>query len=612
MKLKDIEKKSFSADEINSLAVTSFITNLKFKGKLNGVLSSYYLLPEDPLNEHLYLFNGISSIEDIISVFEQAIPSNEVVANGAIYTPEYIRKHIIEYTFNEVLSHNHKDCSLWLCVDIACGCGAFLYSYAQKIRKETNAPYNEIFRHIFGIDISETSINRTKILLSLLALSVGETIDESVLNLYVANTLSFRFDTIKEWRSNGGFDLVIGNPPYVRAKHIDEGSRKLLSRWKVAKIGNADLYLPFFEIGLSVLAPGGMLGYITVNSFFKSVNARAFRRYIHDNRFSITIQNFGQELIFKKKLAYTCLVFLSKQDSEGIYYTKVSSQDIIQHNNLKHEYIPFTKLDDHKGWNLGEKKVLSSINRIEKCGTPLSQYCIKNGIATLANDVFIFRPVEEDEQFFYVAFDNKSWPIEKSICKDIIKPNILKCEADIPQIREKVIFPYDQQYRVFEERFFMKQFPNTYSYLLANKDKLLERDKGKFDYQWYEFGRTQAINYKGKKLMFPYMTDTPKFVLSEDEDMLIYCGYAFYDESTDKLMVLKRVLESSVFYYYIKNTSKPYSTGYYSYAKNYLKDFSIPVFSNDEVLFLINTEDKSLIDSFLLGKYKLKAAEIIT
>ena len=66
MKLKDIEKKSFSADEINSLAVTSFITNLKFKGKLNGVLSSYYLLPEDPLNEHLYLFNGISSIEDIM------------------------------------------------------------------------------------------------------------------------------------------------------------------------------------------------------------------------------------------------------------------------------------------------------------------------------------------------------------------------------------------------------------------------------------------------------------------------------------------------------------------------------------------------------------------
>ena len=110
--------------------------------------------------------------------------------------------------------------------------------------------------------------------------------------------------------------------------------------------------------------------------------------------------------------------------------------------------------------------------------------------------------------------------------------------------------------------------------------------------------------------MFPYMTDTPKFVVSEDEDMLIYCGYAFYDDSTDNLIVLKRVLESSVFFFYIKNTSKPYSTGYYSYAKNYLKDFSIPQFSDEEKQYLINTEDKSQIDSFLCTKYGLSFEDI--
>jgi hypothetical protein len=157
----------------------------------------------------------------------------------------------------------------------------------------------------------------------------------------------------------------------------------------------------------------------------------------------------------------------------------------------------------------------------------------------------------------------------------------------------------------------MKQCPKAYSYLLANKDKLLKRDKGIFDYQWYEFGRTQAINYKGKKLMFPYMTDTPKFVLSENEEMLIYCGYAFYDDTTENLVILKKVLESNVFYYYIKNTSKPYSTGYYSYAKNYLKDFSIPQFDAEEKKYLMGMEDKHLIDSFLCDKYGLNLDEII-
>ncbi len=610
MRIKDIEKLSLTANEINALVVTSFVRNNKHTGKLNTVLSSLYLQLDSPLANHLPLFKELNSIEDIISVFEQAIPKNEVVSNGAIYTPEYIRNHIIEHTCNEVLSRSHKEPLSWLCADVSCGCGAFLYSYAKKIHKDTHSPYAQIYKHLYGIDISATSITRTKIILSLLALSAGEAVDETVFNLYVANTLSFQFDSIKEWNRNGGFDIVIGNPPYVRAKHIDEESRKLLPLWQVAKIGNADLYLPFFEIGLSVLTPEGALGYITVNSFFKSVNARAFRSYIHNNHYSITILNFGQELIFKNKLAYTCLVFLSKQESEELHYAKVSSESIRQQRRVKEELIPFQELYDYKGWNLGEKKILKSINRIEKVGTPLSKYCIKNGIATLANDVFIFRPIKEDNDFYYIDFKNESWPIEKGICKDIIKPNILKDEADIPKLREKVIFPYDQQYQVIEEHCFKKQYPKTYSYLSSNNDKLLKRDKGKHDYQWYEFGRTQAINYKGKKLMFPYMTDTPKFVLTEDEDMLIYCGYAFYDTSTENLLILKKVLESAVFFYYIKNTSKPYSTGYYSYAKNYLKDFSIPMFDEGEKRFLLCTEDREQINSFLCDKYGLHLNEI--
>ena len=558
------------------------------------------------------MFKDVKSIEDIISVFEQSIPSGEVVTNGAIYTPEYIRESIIDTVYKETKANTTRDLLQWTCIDISCGCGAFLYSYAKRVRLLSGESFGTILQNVYGIDVSINSIERTKILLSLMALTEGEQLQCNKLNLFVANTLSFDFNALAPIRDNGGFDLVIGNPPYVRAKHIDDESKLLLHRWQVARIGNADLYLPFFEIGLSILSLNGSLGYITVNSFFKSVNARGLRKYIQSNRFSVKILNFGQELIFKKKLAYTCLAFLSKRKSEGIEYAKVSSKDIVAGNVIPVEVISFAELDPHKGWNLGEKDLLRNIKKIEGCGKPLSEYCIKNGIATLANDIFIFAPIAEDDNYYYVLSNDIQWPIEKAICKNIIKPNILKTESDIPLKLEKLIFPYDEHYDVLSEEYFQRHYPKTYSYLFANKDKLLKRDKGEFSYEWYEFGRTQAINYKGKKLMFPYMTDTPKFVYSDDVDMLIYCGYAFYDDSTDNLLALKKILESEVFFYYIKHTSKPYSTGYYSYAKNYLKSFSICPLSAENRNKLLRMSNKHEIDLFLCKQYGLDSKEIIS
>lgn len=612
MRLIDIEKKGLSVDAINALAITSFINNGNYKTELNSVLSACYLSFENPLAIHLPLFKDVKSIEDVISVFEQTIPENEVVTNGAIYTPEYIRESIIDSVYNETKAQNPRDISQWTCIDISCGCGAFLYSYAKRVKSLTGECFGRILQNVYGIDISNNSIARTKMLLSLMALSEGELLQCDDLHLFVANTLSFDFNTLAPIRDNSGFDLVIGNPPYVRAKHIDVTSKSLLHRWQVARVGNADMYLPFFEIGLSILNSKGILGYITVNSFFKSVNARVLRKLIQSNQFSIKILNFGQELIFKKKLAYTCLVFLSKRKSIGIEYAKISSKDIIAGKAISFDVILFAELDSYKGWNLGEKNLLQNIKKIEGRGVPLSKYCIKNGIATLANDIFIFAPIAEDETYYYVLKDKTHWPIERAICKNIIKPNILKSESDIPSKLQKLIFPYNEKYEVFSEDFLKLSFPKAYSYLFANKEILLKRDKGEFSYNWYEFGRTQAINYKGKKLMFPYMTDTPKFIYSDDVEMLIYCGYAFYDDSTENLLVLKKILESSVFFYYIKHTSKPYSTGYYSYAKNYLKSFSICPLSAESRQKLLKMSNKNESDLYLCEQYGLDSNEIIS
>jgi hypothetical protein len=580
---------------MNSLVVTAFLRCHHLEAG-TGFLAQFVDL--DPDVEALPCS---ISLEDVITIFELAIPGAERTTNGAVYTPSYIRNYIVR----QVLHSTTRPLDICLCADIACGCGAFLYTLAEIIHKRTQLPFATIYHHLFGVDISEMSITRAKILLSLVALLHGEYIKDEDFNLYCGNTLTFDFMSLPVVQENDGFDIVVGNPPYVRSKHIDAATKLLLPRWQTSRTGNSDLYIPFFEIGMSVLREDGILGYITVNTFFKSVNARALRRYFHENQVSLSIIDFGEQLVFKKKLAYTCLTFLSKTQSDSLLYAKAELTDVETQNNFVYSHINYNILDDHRGWNLNHSEVLNNIRLIENAGEALGDlYVIKNGIATLANDVYIFRPTRVDDNFYYLSRKGCEYPIEKGICRDIIKPNILKTEAEIAEKEEKIITPYDDNSNVIAEKYFISNYPQAYAYLQSCRNILDARDKGEGDYgAWYAFGRTQAIADSGKKLLFPYMSDLPHFVYMPQKDMMIYCGYAIYSESETELLFLKRVLESSVFDYYMRHTSKPYSTGYYSYAKNYVKSFGIYPFSDKQKQYLLSLESKEDIDSYMRELY---------
>ena len=203
-----------------------------------------------------------------------------------------------------------------------------------------------------------------------------------------------------------------------------------------------------------------------------------------------------------------------------------------------------------------------------------------------------------------MMLDGLEYCIEKGICKDIIKPNILHSEDEIHDIIEKVIFPYDSNNKPIPEALFISKYPRTYQYLSLHRRRLDDRDKGEGNFPvWYAFGRTQAISDKGKKLLFPYMTDVPHFVFTDNEDMLIYCGYAIFHQDEKKLKALKRILESSVFDYYMKHTSKPYATGYYSYAKNYVKNFGVINLSSTQVEEILSLSSKDEINEYVEHLY---------
>lgn len=595
--------KKYAEDEIGlfKLVVSAFIIhhNLKMDGCF---LSAYIVDQYNEMAEDIVLLAKNCTIEEVINIFEITIPDAEKTSNGAVYTPRYIREYIVDHVM-ESIDKDSADC---LCADISCGCGAFLYTLAEYIHAHSASSYTEIIKRLYGVDISATSIGRAKILLALSALLHGECVNETDFNLFCGDSLVFDFKSLRAVQLNNGFDIVVGNPPYVRSKHIDEITKLNLPLWRTSKGGNADLYIPFFEIGLSVLNENGCLGYITVNSFFKSVNARSLRNYLSDN-FSLSIIDFGQQLIFPKKLAYTCLTFISKAPCSFLLHTKANISDIQKNRQLIYNHIHYEDLDNHRGWNLNRNDVLENIRLIENAGTPLGdKYIIKNGIATLANDVFIFRPRYEEGKFYHIVKEGVDFAIEKEICRDIIKPNILKDESEIPQKEEKIISPYDDEHHLLDESYFIQHYPCAYEYLKTFRYILDARDKGEGNYEaWYAFGRTQAITDNGLKLLFPYMSDSPHFIYTPQKDLMIYCGYAIYNSSEIELLFLKRVLESSVFDYYMKNTSKPYSTGYYSYAKNYVKSFGIYPFTQEQKEHILSLTTKEDIDAYIAEMYKV-------
>ena len=600
----------FKEDEssLNKIIVSVFIRANSIQVKNNALIKSLLISEKSVLYKTIEALSLPFTFDDVIEAFELAIPNGEKVINGAVYTPNYIKGFIVEHSIKKI----EKPLQNILAADISCGCGAFLFTFANKVKAETGKSFSQIFKdNIFGLDISKSSITRAKILLSLLAISKGEDKAEFEFHLHTGNALSFNWKKAEEKiYVNNGFDLVVGNPPYVRAKNIDAASKSLLTNWAVTKSGNPDLYIPFFEIGLENINENGALGYITVNSFFKSVNARELRKYLQEKKYEVSIIDFGHEKIFEDKSAYTCICLISKRKANSVAFKKETALSLVKNGTKLFSQIQYKNLEFKRGWLLNDKRVIENINKIEAAGTSLGEkYKIRNGIATLSNDIYIFKPIAETNNHYLLLQNGKKYKIEKAICREIIKPNVLKYEHEIEEIKEKLIYPYTNgisPLSLMSEAHLKSNFPNTYQYLEANKEQLLNRDKGNGDYgAWFAFGRTQALNDKGYKLMFPYMAKTPHFVFTDNKEMLIYCGYAVFNESAEELKILKRILESNVFEYYMANTSKPYSAGYFSYAKNYVKNFGICELTTDERHFLSNGVSKKEMNEFLIDKYQL-------
>lgn len=568
---------------VNRLFVSSFVSLNNLEIKNNHIIKELFINKNDEdfdlLQEFIskiHLFHPAPmTIEDMIGLFEFVVSPADRIVTGAVYTPKHVRENIIETCLNTIPNEQMQHIRV---ADIACGCGGFLMNVALFLHNNAGRTFCDIYqKSIYGIDVQEYSVERTKIQLSLLALLHGEDLDFDF-NVLQADTLDFN---TAEWnQAYTYFDVIVGNPPYVCSRNVDAKTKEKMLKYEVCLSGHPDLYIPFFQIATEMLNDGGKLGFITMNSFIRSVNGRAVRNYFSRGIHDISILDFRGYQIFQKKSTYTCLFFLAKnQASDTLHYAVNENGDL----SVTPEFanIPYGQLNNKKGWSLND---FDAVRQMESTGIPIGRYCqSRHGIATLSNKTYIFKPVMEDDKYYYLESKDRRFPIEKAICRNVVNSNKLNSEVSFESIIEKLIFPYyinGGRATIIEESVMKSTFPYAYAYLCSQCKQLAKRDKGKIDKYptWYAYGRTQSLIMPKYKLFFPKFANKPLHcVLRDDADLMLYNGVAFVSDNIEKLQVLKSVLDSDAFWSYIVKNAKPYSTGYYSLSGVDIKNFGIPI-----------------------------------
>lgn len=223
-------------------------------------------------------------------------------------------------------------------VDPACGSGAFLIAafdvldaeyrrVNEQIQAITGNPdFFDINREIlngnlYGVDLNPESIEITKLSLWLKTAQHGKPLPSLEANLRIGNSLvsdaafsprPFDWQAVfPDVFAAGGFDVVLGNPPYVRMERLKPVKPYLREHYAVAS-DRADLYCYFYELGLRLLKPGGRLGYISSSTFFKTGSGEPLRRHLLAHAQLRALIDFGDIQVFEGVTTYPAIVVLDR------------------------------------------------------------------------------------------------------------------------------------------------------------------------------------------------------------------------------------------------------------------------------------------------------------
>lgn len=422
----------------------------------------------------------------------------------------------------------------------------------------------------------------------------------------------------KVFRDNGGFDIVIGNPPYVKVQNLTHDTIDILkanydTAWK-----RIDMSTLFIELGYKLINSEGTVNYITSNQFLSTEYGRKMREFFVEKQAVRQIVDFGDLRVFENAMTYVSIFFVAKRKNSKFTYARIKELPFIA--PIEFDLMDIQSLSG-EAWSLGNNdvgKVLGKI--INNASCMLSSVAKPSyGIVTGKDDVLMF---DLDEKV----------DIEDELILPVIRAQGCDRYSDaFPS--KKVVYPYEFQNSntsLIELDNIKTKFPKMYKYIMENSVPLKERKDSRNLFGdrvgWYGLVRFgQLETFMKPKIVTPGEVKHNKFCI--DNTKSGFTGARVFaitvEDETVGIRYLLALLNSKVVEFFMHHTASLKAGGYYSYSTSALEKIPIIIADNqNEYIELVDeimekkrcaentTALENQIEEKIFGLYELNDEEI--
>ncbi|ABK16110.1 Eco57I restriction-modification methylase domain-containing protein [Syntrophobacter fumaroxidans] len=405
-------------------------------------------------------------------------------------------------------------------------------------------------------------------------------------------TMDFRTNFSEVFRTKGGFDVVVANPPYVRQEAIRHLKPKFKKIFKDFYCGTADIYTYFYKCGVDLLKSNGHLCFIAPNKFMRASYGKNTRTLLTTRATPRLVIDFGDLPIFDAT-TYPSILLIEKRKPDGrdkavtATFTDASQLAKLEDSLLDIAFLMPVKALSKEGWNLERSDVLSLMEKLKKIGVPLGEYIqgrFYRGVLTGLNKAFVIDAATRER---LIAEDPAS--------ADVIKPwlrgrDIRKWKAEwaglyvinIASSSNKT-WPWSNVKTEAEAvRQFEETYPAIYRHLAPWEKELQKRDdQGKF---WWELRSCAYYEaFEGTKIIYPDISQASKFSWDQSNS---YLGNTVYMIPTDKLWLVG-LLNSKFIWWYYSNITSTIRGGFVRFFSQYMETIPISLISDSQKTSII-------------------------
>ena len=473
----------------------------------------------------------------------------------------------------------------------------------QKLKYEFNVKFDSA--QLFETKLTKAEQKAKKDLADKID-KIETQLEEIKSNKIYENAFEWRFEFPEVLNDEGdfvGFDVVIGNPPYVDAKKLAGISSILRERYKVY-FSSADLSSYFFELGVNVLKSNGVFSFINTNKFFKTEYGKPLRSFI--SRYKInSIINFEQVPIFDEALVSSLIIVFEKNQVKEDFIFVEFNKEASPNNNFEslievRKTILSQNSINEDSWSFSNQNESDLIKRLylnSKKIKDIDSIDIKRGVTTGFDPAFIINLSEYNS---FIDID----PSYKNIIKPLLKGKEIKkyfCrKSDLFLLFIDWHFPLQNENKSFEEneKEFFTKYEDLYNHLLKYKKELSARNKEEtgIRYEWYALQRCAASyfeNFDKTKIVWPLTAANWGFALDMNKHYLSSGGFMLISQKLS-INYLLSVLNSSLMKYIFSMIGVMTAGGAFTLKKATIDEFPIKELSIEEQQPFIDKVDQIL------------------